>query len=155
MQDMTYLQLASRIDANIPTCENKRLQEVLDLLATPLAQAYNGKSGHCEEHRSVPEANKPQRVSLGERLKNKTTLKDCIMLNMNVQDFLPFCDRMVSADKTHFEHIYERYFQEYQNHTFISLIAESVQMPEEQRRNIHYNLLIKPFACLNRQLGNR
>lgn len=155
MQDMTYMQLVNQIDTSIQVSESGRLCEIMNLLSAPLAQAYNGQSEHGDKHQIAPETNKPQRISLNERLKNNISLGDCVILNMDVQDFLPFLDGMVSPSGTHFEHIYDRFFQGYRHHTFISLIAESVQLPEEQRRDIQYNLLIHPFVRLNNYPKNK
>lgn len=151
LQNMTYMQAAREIDDklnSISPCGNRHLHEAIEILAAPLVQLYNGQAEHEEKARLVPITNAVQRISLDQRLANKITLADCIMLNMEINGFLLFMDELAGSGR-HFETIYLQYFQEYGSQSFISLIAESVQMPTEQREKIQYNLLIHPFARLD------
>lgn len=148
MQDMTYMQLVSTIH-DTPYCGEECLHEAMELLAAPLARLYNGQPEHDGKDNAPQGVKKSQRMSLEKRLENRVTLENCIMLNMDVKDFLLFMDEMVSTGGTRFESVYARYFQEYRDQTFVPLIAESGKMTAEQRNDIRYNLLIRPFARLD------
>lgn len=157
LQDMTYMRTAREIDnklASTSSCGNRHLHEAIEILAAPLVQLYNGQAEHEEKVRPVPIANTVQRISLEQRLANRVTLADCIMLNMEAKGFLLFMDEMTGNGR-HFETIYLQYFQEYGTQSLVSLIAESVHMPIEQREKIQYNLLIHSFVRLHQFRKNK
>jgi len=112
LQDMTYMQAAREIDDKLnstSSCGDRHLHDALEILAAPLVQLYNGQGEHEEKARPSPTTNAAQCVSLDQRLANKITLADCIMLNMETKGFLLFMDDMAGSGR-HFETIYLQCF---------------------------------------------
>lgn len=157
IQDMTYMRLARMIAdrfRNTPACNDGNLREVLEHLAAPMVRVYNAQPEQ-EEQDSPPPAWRPQHIPLDKRLENNTSLENCALPGMEVESFLNFMDDMLLPGWQNFSTDFAEHFQGLGEQTIVSLIAESMQMPEAQREKILYHLLIKPFAYLEEHPAQR
>ena len=157
IQNMTYIRLAHAIDGklhNASADDNKKLYEVIEHLAAPMVRVYNAQPEQ-EEQDSPPPAWRPQHIPLDKRLENNTSLENCVLPGMDVESFLMFMDDMVLPGWQNFSTDFAEHFQQLGEQTIVSLIAESMQMPEAQREKILYHLLIKPFAYLEEHPAQR
>ena len=156
MEAMTYQQLAKQIADTLydtPSCGDGYLYAAIDLLAVPLME--EPQLPDYDETDDLPQSPAaPQVISLEQRLHTADILQECVMLSMVVESLFYILDKL-SAAPSIIQQMYQQYFQNYGQRTYSELVRDSDRMPEEERRTIRLNLMIVPFAQVEKQPGRR
>lgn len=147
--DMQYKQLANKIFGLMDKSPPDSIHEAISLLAAPIIGRINGREE--SKAQETPKQRRPlRRIFLDARLKDKAPVTDNLkMCGMDIKSFLELVDEMVLPRGLRFTHVYMKYFSKYEECNVAQMLAESAQMPEEERWEIQYRLLIQPFAWLD------
>jgi hypothetical protein len=146
---MTYQQLVRKLDVKFyytMTGADDYLYEAIENIAVPLIKTRD-RLLSTDQLRQAPIVNAaPQRISLDERLgHNSTALEDCLLCCVEVEGLLLFLE----SKYNYFGYVYDKYFQKYGERTFMEVIRNSGDMPEQERHDVQYHLLVDLFSRLN------
>lgn len=157
-REMTYKQLAKYIDDKLsvtPSCGDGYLYDAVELLVPPLLDSAAEREKQQEVSLPMCKQSLFPARPLEERLAADLTPRDCMFLHMGAGSLIQFMDDLVAPCAARFASIHDQYFQPYDNEPVSKVAAASLEMPEEERQAILYELLIHPFAALEEYPNKR